>query len=184
MQNRSKFMICKWRRDHWSKTFLRLIKPYILNLKWSPKSKLKNSHSTTTTRSMPATLPYGPCLGETQSESGELCGCSTCRFVLQIGFHDFIKAGQNSWTFAVDNRSIGRIVDVIFFKIQIYAVSIHGSTVSLDVYMSDSHSPPPKLKLLTLHYPSGKLRRAYLVESTKGDLLQVQRFYGPTKITD
>lgn len=87
MQNRSKFMICKWRSDHWPNFFLRLIKLYILNLTWSPKSKLKNSHRTTTTRSIPATLRYGSCLGETQSESGELCGCSTCRFVLQIGFH-------------------------------------------------------------------------------------------------
>ncbi|CAL8132156.1 unnamed protein product [Prunus armeniaca] len=88
----------------------------------------------------------------------------------------FIKAGQNNWTYPIPN---GIFDDVIFYKSKVYALETYGEIESLDVFSSDS----PRLKLRTPYkpFPSCKFLHAYLVESTKGDLLHILRFYASSE---
>ncbi|CAB4286374.1 unnamed protein product [Prunus armeniaca] len=88
----------------------------------------------------------------------------------------FIKAGQNTWTYPSPNGNFG---DVIFYKSKVYALEAMGDIESLDVFSSDSNpSQPPQLKPRTPFRPfEPYCFHAYLVESIKGDLLHILRFY-------
>ncbi|XP_008222388.1 PREDICTED: putative F-box protein At1g65770 [Prunus mume] len=88
----------------------------------------------------------------------------------------FIKAGQNTWTYPSPNGNFG---DVIFYKSNVYALEAMGDIESLDVFSSDSNpSQPPQLKPRTHFRPfEPYCFHAYLMESIKGDLLHILRFY-------
>ncbi|XP_021803102.1 putative F-box protein At1g65770 isoform X1 [Prunus avium] len=88
----------------------------------------------------------------------------------------FIKSGQNTWTYPSPN---GNFSDVIFYKSKVYALEAMGDIESLDVFSSDYNpSQPPQLKPRTPFQPfQPYCFHAYLVESTKGDLLHILRFY-------
>ncbi|XP_061993250.1 F-box protein At2g26160-like [Rosa rugosa] len=89
----------------------------------------------------------------------------------------FLKGGQEDWNCIRLDSLHHPLTDVIFYKSQIYAVSIHGTIVSINVNMCviNSSHPPELLDVRAFMTRIRDLDQAYLVESTKGHLWHVQR---------
>ena len=85
----------------------------------------------------------------------------------------FIKAGDKSWR----HVEIESISDIIFYNGLVYAVTHRGLIVSFNVKdCNSSESELPELTILASEvYPPTYSDRAYLVESSGGDLFYVQR---------
>lgn len=85
----------------------------------------------------------------------------------------FIKGGQKHWTPIISEDEYSRYSDVVFYKGQVYALENQGVIASFHV---DSNSDMDKVMAKQVSDGCSQMSiRAYLVESTKGDLLLVQR---------
>ncbi|XP_059627499.1 F-box protein At2g26160-like [Cornus florida] len=86
----------------------------------------------------------------------------------------FFQSGDKAWTY-IENKRFDLIFDVIYYKGQIFAVDYWGGVIRIDVNSRDGACKAPKVKIIA---PRTKLfaEHTYLVESSSGDLLFVQRF--------
>ncbi|XP_071725129.1 uncharacterized protein [Rutidosis leptorrhynchoides] len=114
------------------------------------------------------------------SEDPSLCPQSFIAVAMFGGYQTiaYIKAGQESWTMidnGIFNMTLTIFIDVIFYKGLVYAVTYRGLLVCFDV----SQPPPVQVKILVdpgIHESTWK-NKVYLVESSKGELLLVERYY-------
>ncbi|XP_050374852.1 putative F-box protein At5g66830 [Argentina anserina] len=88
----------------------------------------------------------------------------------------FIRANERHWICIEETSNIWD--DIIFYKSQIYAVGRRGEIVSVN--LDGNNHNVPEAKLLTPENPFPHIDREraylnYLAESTKGDLLCIQR---------
>ncbi|XP_004298358.1 PREDICTED: F-box protein At2g26160-like isoform X2 [Fragaria vesca subsp. vesca] len=99
----------------------------------------------------------------------------------------FIRAGQRDWTYLEEPYMFS---DAIFHRNEIYAVGLGGIIASVDINSSDDPSSHPKAIIRTPLRPMVhpvfpyKADKAYLVESSNGDLLHVRKFLKPKEGVD
>ncbi|XP_059669576.1 F-box protein At2g17036-like [Cornus florida] len=85
----------------------------------------------------------------------------------------FIHPGDDAWTY-IDKERFNLIFDVIYYKGNIFAVDYWSRIIMVDLNRRDGESMAAQVKVIA---PKTNVRneRTYLVESSNGDLLLVQR---------
>ncbi|XP_059646117.1 F-box protein At4g35733-like [Cornus florida] len=88
----------------------------------------------------------------------------------------FFQPGDTTWTY-IDKERFILIYDVIYYKGQIFAVDHWSQIIMVDLNKRVGESKAPQVKVIA---PRNEVafERTYLVESSSGDLLFVQRFIG------
>ncbi|XP_059643412.1 probable F-box protein At1g44080 [Cornus florida] len=84
----------------------------------------------------------------------------------------FIRAGDEAWT-RMDKKRFQGITDVMYYKGKIFAVDSSSAVLMIDVNRSAGESKAPHVEVIAPEYRISE--RTYLVESSGGDLLLVQR---------
>ncbi|ONK66499.1 uncharacterized protein A4U43_C06F8830 [Asparagus officinalis] len=92
--------------------------------------------------------------------------CIVMAIISELSILSFCRPGDDKWTYV--NQYTFNLYDVIPYKGQFYAINETGTTVAYDVSNDDV-----KMKLIAKGDYSP--RRRYLVESTSGELLHVER---------
>ncbi|XP_004298362.1 PREDICTED: uncharacterized protein LOC101307489 [Fragaria vesca subsp. vesca] len=103
------------------------------------------------------------------------------------GYMAFISAGQRDWTYLEEPYMFS---DAIFHRNEIHAVGLGGVIASVDISSSNDPTQQPKAIIRTPLRPMVhpvfpcKAEKAYLVESSNGDLLHVRKFLKPKEGVD
>ncbi|CAH9072403.1 unnamed protein product [Cuscuta europaea] len=91
----------------------------------------------------------------------------------RVAFH---KSGEKEWVYV--DMDLWVISDITFHRNLVYIMGHRTNVISIDLY-NGSGSPPPKLKTVVPEPPLHDLEaysdRAYLVESSKGNLYSIHR---------
>ncbi|XP_059629200.1 putative F-box protein At5g55150 [Cornus florida] len=86
----------------------------------------------------------------------------------------FILPGDKAWTY-LDKERFQLFYDVVYYKGLIFAVDFRVRVLMIDVNRKDGKSKAPQVKEIAPQ-TNADSQRTYLVESSSGDLLLVQRF--------
>ncbi|KAK8710542.1 hypothetical protein V6N13_145861 [Hibiscus sabdariffa] len=88
-----------------------------------------------------------------------------------------IRPGQKTWTYTrTDLKTIAKD-DAIFFKGKAHVVDWRFGIISVDVANTDSNSFEEKMVIPPKHYEEVGIALKYIVESSGGEILIVERFY-------
>ncbi|XP_059629183.1 putative F-box protein At5g55150 isoform X2 [Cornus florida] len=86
----------------------------------------------------------------------------------------FILPGDKAWTYI--DQKFTLIHDVIYYRGQILAVDYWSGIIMVDLNRRAGESKVPQVEVIAPRTYLGSERRMYLVESSSGDLLLVERF--------